>query len=108
MRSTRWARSSAPWPRDSFSSRFSACLTRSAWRLCSISPQPDFSRFGLGLRAIQALSRTTTAEPSAPAPLPVRVLYGIAFLSGAYVMTLENVLIRTTDLAVGPSTASFS
>jgi spermidine synthase len=38
----------------------------------------------------------------------VRTLYGIAFLSGAYVMTLENVLIRTTDLAVGPSTASFS
>ncbi len=39
---------------------------------------------------------------------PVPVLYGVAFLSGAYVMTLENVLIRTTDLAVGPSTASFS
>ena len=39
---------------------------------------------------------------------PVAVLYGVAFLSGAYVMTLENVFIRTTDLAVGPSTASFS
>jgi spermidine synthase len=51
---------------------------------------------------------TIAAEPSAPRRYPVPVLYGIAFLSGAYVMTLENVLIRTTDLAVGPSTASFS
>lgn len=49
-----------------------------------------------------------TTEPTPSRRYPVRVLYGIAFLSGAYVMTLENVLIRTTDLAVGPSTASFS
>jgi spermidine synthase len=51
---------------------------------------------------------TETRAPAEARRYPVRVLYGVAFLSGAYVMTLENVLIRTTDLAVGPSTASFS
>ncbi len=36
------------------------------------------------------------------------VLLAVAFCSGAYVMTLENVLIRVTDLSLGPSTYSFA
>lgn len=39
---------------------------------------------------------------------PAPVLYSVAFLSGAYVMTLENVLIRTTSLSLGASTSSFA
>lgn len=39
---------------------------------------------------------------------PVLLLYAIAFLSGFYVMSLENVLIRITNLAVGSSSYSFS
>ena len=35
-------------------------------------------------------------------------LYAIAFLSGFYVMTLENVLIRITNLSLGSSSYSFS
>ncbi|MBD3307841.1 hypothetical protein GF339_15520 [candidate division KSB3 bacterium] len=48
----------------------------------------------------------------APRPTPPRfssaVLYSIAFLSGFYVMTLENVLIRITNLSLGSSSYSFS
>jgi spermidine synthase len=40
--------------------------------------------------------------------LPAAVLYAIAFLSGFYVMTLENVLIRLTGFAIGSSAYSFS
>jgi predicted membrane-bound spermidine synthase len=36
------------------------------------------------------------------------LLYGIAFLSGFYVMTLENVLIRIVNLSFGSSSYSFS
>lgn len=36
------------------------------------------------------------------------LLYAIAFLSGFYVMTLENVLIRITNLSLGSSSYSFS
>jgi len=36
------------------------------------------------------------------------VLYLIAFLSGFYVMTLENVLIRITNLSLGSSSYTFS
>ncbi|MBD3305197.1 hypothetical protein GF339_02480 [candidate division KSB3 bacterium] len=36
------------------------------------------------------------------------ILYGIAFLSGFYVMTLENVLIRIINLSLGSSSYSFS
>jgi predicted membrane-bound spermidine synthase len=36
------------------------------------------------------------------------MLYAIAFLSGFYVMTLENVLIRITNLSLGGSSYSFS
>lgn len=42
-------------------------------------------------------------KPHAPA-----ALYLIAFLSGFYVMTLENVLIRVTNLSLGSSSYSFS
>ena len=35
-------------------------------------------------------------------------LYMIAFLSGLYVMTLENVLIRITNLSIGSSSYSFT
>lgn len=48
------------------------------------------------------------AMESAPRRYPVGILYTVAFLSGAYVMTLENVLIRVADLAMGSSTYSFS
>jgi len=40
--------------------------------------------------------------------LPIKRLYLIAFLSGFYVMTLENVLIRMTNLSLGSSSYSFS
>lgn len=36
------------------------------------------------------------------------ILYAIAFMSGFYVMTLENVLIRITNLSLGSSSYSFS
>lgn len=36
------------------------------------------------------------------------MLYAIAFLSGFYVMTLENVLIRITNFSLGSSSYSFS
>ncbi len=39
---------------------------------------------------------------------PAWSLYSIAFLSGFYVMTLENVLIRITNISVGSSSYSFS
>ncbi|EEF57050.1 fused MFS/spermidine synthase [Pedosphaera parvula] len=39
---------------------------------------------------------------------PPTILYLIAFLSGFYVMTLENVLIRITNLSIGSSSYSFS
>ncbi len=40
--------------------------------------------------------------------LPRYLLYGVAFLSGFYVMTLENVLIRLMNLSFGSSSYSFS
>ncbi len=55
-----------------------------------------------------AVSPEPSKNASEPRRYPVPILYAIAFLSGAYVMTLENVLIRVTDLALGTSTASFS
>ncbi len=45
----------------------------------------------------------SAGKPHAPA-----ALYLIAFLSGFYVMTLENVLIRVTNLSLGSSSYSFS
>lgn len=40
--------------------------------------------------------------------LPRHLLYAVAFLSGFYVMTLENVLIRLMNLSFGSSSYSFS
>ena len=39
---------------------------------------------------------------------PALLLYAIAFLSGFYVMSLENVLIRVANLSLGSSSYSFS
>jgi len=39
---------------------------------------------------------------------PSLILYGVAFLSGFYVMTLENVLIRLINLSLGSSSYSFT
>ena len=39
---------------------------------------------------------------------PPFLLYSIAFLSGFYVMSLENVLVRITNLSLGSSSYSFS
>jgi predicted membrane-bound spermidine synthase len=48
-------------------------------------------------------------EPSPVLPrFPALFLYAIAFLSGFYVMSLENVLIRITNLSLGSSSYSFS
>lgn len=49
--------------------------------------------------------------PETPVPgkgFPAFLLYSIAFLSGFYVMSLENVLIRITNLSLGSSSYSFS
>ena len=45
---------------------------------------------------------------SASPRFPAWILYSIAFLSGFYVMTLENVLIRITNFSIGSSSYSFS
>jgi len=50
---------------------------------------------------------TATTEKALQSFSPI-LLYGIAFLSGFYVMTLENVLIRVVGIAVGSSTYAFS
>lgn len=48
-------------------------------------------------------------EPSYDAGrFPPSILYSIAFLSGLYVMSLENVLIRITNLSLGSSSYSFT
>lgn len=48
------------------------------------------------------------ASKEAANHFPPLLLYGIAFLSGFYVMTLENILIRITNLSIGSSSYSFS
>lgn len=45
--------------------------------------------------------RTTSLFPPA-------ILYSVVFLSGFYVMTLENILIRFTNLSLGSSSYSFT
>ena len=63
-----------------------------------------------GLLARRRRTPKRSEDPAAethPRRYPVIVLCLVAFLSGAYVMTLENVLIRNTDLALGPSIYSF-
>lgn len=73
--------------------------------------------FGSGAFFLALAARTKAVAPAAPAPaaapaaavpLPAAVLYAIAFLSGFYVMTLENILIRLTGFAIGSSAYSFS
>ncbi|HTI98438.1 MAG TPA: hypothetical protein VL527_06000, partial [Dongiaceae bacterium] len=49
-----------------------------------------------------------TNDRSAPRTFPVWMLYAIAALNGAAVMTLENVMIRITNLTLGSSSYSFS
>ncbi len=49
-----------------------------------------------------------SAIPMPTVVLPAWMLYFIAFLSGFYVMTLENVLIRITNISVGSSSYTFS
>lgn len=59
-------------------------------------------------------SREQVEDPTATCNLqpatsyPPVILYAIAFLSGFYVMTLENVLIRISNLSLGSSGYSFS
>ncbi len=65
---------------------------------------------------LSGLAKKHRPSEEAPAcglrPAPMRysplVLYLIAFLSGFYVMTLENVLIRITNLSMGSSSYTFS
>lgn len=53
--------------------------------------------------------RETLSESSlVSSRFPAWTLYSIVFLSGFYVMTLENVLIRITNISVGSSSYSFS
>lgn len=64
------------------------------------------------LRTVQATdvplsAREIRIQPGTP-PFPAWILYATAFLSGFYVMTLENVLIRVTSISVGGSSYSFS
>jgi spermidine synthase len=47
-------------------------------------------------------------QTSAPPRYPPLVLCAVAFLSGFYVMTLENVLIRLVNLSLGSSSYSFT
>ncbi|MFC1591147.1 hypothetical protein ACFL43_01345 [Thermodesulfobacteriota bacterium] len=49
-----------------------------------------------------------TALPDRRTKISPGILYTIAFLSGFYVMTLENSLIRVTNLSFGSSSYSFS
>jgi len=53
--------------------------------------------------------RPQQAEPPVEhSAFPVVVLYLVAFLSGCYVMTFENILIRIISLSIGSSSYSFS
>jgi spermidine synthase len=54
------------------------------------------------------IEEMTPEGPSDVGRFPPVLLYSIAFLSGFYVMSLENVLIRITNLSLGSSSYSFS
>jgi spermidine synthase len=61
------------------------------------------------------IESSSTREENAPSygtltsfRYPPRILYIVAFLSGFYVMTLENVLIRFVNLSIGSSSYSFT
>ncbi len=59
-------------------------------------------------RPEEAVPVTTVSVPPSGSVFPRPILYSVAFLSGLYVMTLENVLIRVTSLSFGSSSYSFS
>lgn len=71
----------------------------SSERLRTRSVSPDIS-------ALSGPDEQTSAIQSTR--FPAWMLYLIALLSGFYVMTLENVLIRITNISVGSSSYSFS
>ncbi|MGD9158805.1 MAG: hypothetical protein PVG39_10395, partial [Desulfobacteraceae bacterium] len=58
-------------------------------------------------KASGAVEKTVERDRDAPG-LPSRALYVIAFLSGFYVMTLENVIIRISNLSLGSSSYSYT
>ncbi|MBT3387946.1 MAG: hypothetical protein HN417_08435 [Desulfobacula sp.] len=60
-----------------------------------------------GLKSNQPVFETHLTSQSKSRFSP-RILYFIAFLSGFYVMTLENVLIRITSFSLGSSSYTFS
>ena len=53
-------------------------------------------------------SNLGTATNLSAQRIPYQALYTISFLSGFYVMTLENVLIRVTNFSIGSTSYSFS
>lgn len=55
-----------------------------------------------------AATSKTQAMEKVETRYPAFILYAVAFLSGFYVMTLENVFIRMTNLSLGSSSYSFS
>jgi spermidine synthase len=63
------------------------------------SPEPE---------AIISENKLSIAAESSPRAFPTWTLYAIAGLNGAAVMTLENVMIRITNLTFGSSSYSFS
>ncbi len=64
--------------------------------------QTEPSQFG------DTIDKTESRDTPALHRYTPSILYCIAFLSGLYVMTLENVLIRITNLSLGSSSYSFS
>lgn len=60
-----------------------------------------------GREAIARGDAQSVSASGGPRHAPT-MLFAIAFLSGFYVMTLENVLIRITNLSMGSSSYSFS
>jgi spermidine synthase len=62
-----------------------------------------------GLSDVSAVGERVASHGALPAlRYPPRMLYTVAFLSGFYVMTLENVLIRLINLSLGSSSYSFT
>jgi len=55
-----------------------------------------------------ATGQDAAAQTAQPSLFPAWSLAAVAFLSGFYVMTLENVLIRITNLSLGSSSYSFT
>lgn len=66
--------------------------------------RPEYSAAEAGNPSDRESSRSSD---SSLRPFPVWVLYAVACLNGAAVMTLENVVIRITNLPLGSSSYSF-